>query len=78
MGESSGYFHEAGAPKRPPSRSFKVTPAEAEKDPFDTAPKSSAIDSASHIEKRCDERYNRGGILTGGSPKKTDNPASTP
>jgi hypothetical protein len=77
-GASTGYFTEGGGPKRPPVKSHKVTAAEPEADPFDTAPKSSSIDSASHIEKRCNEKYNRGGTLTGSSPKTTDSPHSTP
>lgn len=77
-GASTGYFTEGGGPKRPPVRSHKVAAAEPEKDPFDTPAKSSAIESAHKIEKRCDEKYNRGGILTGSSPKTTDSPHSTP
>ena len=74
----AGYFNTGGGPKRPPMRSFKVQAAEPESDPFDTPPRSSAIESASYIEKRCDKEYNHGGCLTGSSPKTTDSPHSTP
>ena len=77
-GASTGYFTEGGGPHRPGRKSYKVPAMEPEKDPFDTPPKSSMIDSANKIERRCDEKYNRGGILTGGSPRTTDSPHSTP
>ena len=77
-GQSTGYFTSGGGPHRPPRRSFKVSAAQPEKDPFDSSPKSSSIDSASYIEKRCDPIYNMGGQLTGASPKTTDSPHSTP